>query len=102
MSVQEGRRLTRFGARNLDSDSLRELIPLLQQQFAEIQAVLDALIDGYNEIRYTPPENPEEGMIVIADGTSWNPGGGGGGYIYENGSWRRLLSAVGSPNWDDL
>lgn len=33
------------------------------------------------------PINPEEGDIVRADGTSWNPGSGGGFYGYHGGAW---------------
>jgi len=33
------------------------------------------------------PINPDEGMIVRADGTSWNPGSGGGFYGYHGGAW---------------
>lgn len=36
------------------------------------------------------PLNPYEGQIVIADGTSWNPGSGGGFYGYHGGSWNFL------------
>lgn len=33
------------------------------------------------------PVNPEEGDIVRADGTSWDPGSGGGFYGYHAGAW---------------
>lgn len=36
------------------------------------------------------PNNPLEGMIVIADGIDWDPGSGGGFYGYRNGSWEKL------------
>lgn len=36
------------------------------------------------------PNNPSEGMIVIADGTLWDPGSGGGFYGYRNGNWEKL------------
>ena len=41
------------------------------------------LITLYN----AAPVNPEEGMIVRADGTNWNPGSGRGFYGYDNGAW---------------
>lgn len=28
--------------------------------------------------------------MVLADGTNWNPGSGGGCYIYRAGAWRFL------------
>ena len=39
---------------------------------------------------YKAPSKIREGMIVLADGTSWNPGSGAGFYGYRNGSWRLL------------
>lgn len=37
--------------------------------------------------RYTAPSKPREGMVVLADGTSWNPGSGAGFYGYRGTSW---------------
>lgn len=39
---------------------------------------------------YAAPDKPREGMIVCADGTHWNPGGGKGVYAYLNGAWSKL------------
>lgn len=36
------------------------------------------------------PDRPEDGMIVYADGTSWNPGSGAGFYGRESGAWVKL------------
>ncbi len=36
------------------------------------------------------PPKPYDGLIVIADGTEWNPGSGVGYYGFYNGSWRFL------------
>ena len=36
------------------------------------------------------PKKPREGMIVIADGSSWNPGAGKGAYEYKSGAWVKL------------
>lgn len=33
---------------------------------------------------------PREGMVVYADGTNWNPGGGKGVYVYTGGAWSKL------------
>jgi len=34
-----------------------------------------------------PPADPQNGDLIYADGTSWNPGSGEGIYAYENGAW---------------
>lgn len=37
------------------------------------------------------PEKPREGMIVFADGTNWDPGGGKGAYVYHEGTgWVKM------------
>lgn len=39
---------------------------------------------------YAAPGKPQDGMIVKADGTHWNPGSGAGYYGYTSGSWSFL------------
>lgn len=41
------------------------------------------------EWRQEPPK-PRLGMIVLADGSDWNPGAGQGAYIYYAGAWNKL------------
>lgn len=41
-------------------------------------------------MQYKEPNKLVDGMIVLADGTSWNPGSGGGYYGYRAGAWRFL------------
>ena len=38
----------------------------------------------------TEAPKPAEAMVVFADGTSWNPGGGRGVYVYSSGAWAKL------------
>ena len=42
------------------------------------------------EILNSPPSKPNNGRIVYADGTNWNPGAGEGFYGYQAGSWVKL------------
>ena len=39
---------------------------------------------------HAQPQRVQEGMIVKADGTDWNPGGGAGVYAYIAGAWAKL------------
>ena len=39
---------------------------------------------------YAPPKKYSDGMVVLADGTAWNPGSGAGVYCYRAGAWRFL------------
>ena len=36
---------------------------------------------------YAEPEHIEEGFVVNADGTSWDPGSGPGLYLRRNNAW---------------
>lgn len=36
------------------------------------------------------PAKPREGMIVSANGTTFNPGAGAGAYEYKGGAWVKL------------
>jgi hypothetical protein len=36
------------------------------------------------------PAKLYDGLIVFADGTNWNPGGGQGTYIYYASAWNKL------------
>lgn len=43
------------------------------------------------ETLHREPRNPQEGQIVIADGTDWDPTSDGGGfYGFRNGTWEKL------------
>lgn len=72
---------------------------------AQIEQVLDwmrreleTIALEFNSARDTPlntelhvePEKPRNGMIVLADGTNWNPGSGRGFYGRVNGAWSKL------------
>ena len=63
---------------------------MLEIAFRQIQEMFNSILDGYRETLYAPPSNPENGMIVIADGTSWNPGSGAGAYERKGGVWVKL------------
>lgn len=39
---------------------------------------------------YVAPAKPREGMTVLADGSSWNPGSGAGVYTYYGSAWHKL------------
>ena len=42
------------------------------------------------DVLHVAPAKPQNGLIVYADGTNWNPGSGVGFYGYENGAWVKL------------
>lgn len=60
-----------------------------------VQTILET-IEGqqhnllYVKKLYAAPSKTFEGMIVLADGATWNPGAGAGFYGYRNGAWQFL------------
>lgn len=62
--------------------------------FSELRKLQEALNGPVQflmlDTLYAAPSKPREGMLVKADGTSWNPGSGAGFYGYRAGAWRFL------------
>jgi len=66
---------------------------LLDFLLRELEAVeRSSVIDDFIRLKtfYSVPDKLLEGMIVLADGASWNPGSGAGVYAYYAGSWKKL------------
>ena len=66
-----------------------------------MQRALDDIANSFAETlalelrpSFRAPDKPREGMLVYADGTTWNPGSGEGTYEYKNGLWNPLFSAT--------
>ena len=65
---------------------------LLNYVYEELVRIGDELAK-YEMVEYNvAPEKPFNGMVVIADGTNWNPGSGRGQYWYDESatSWNFL------------
>jgi len=66
---------------------LEELVEYVTTELSRVEL-------GFNSLQlttlHTEPTRPRDGMIVLADGTSWNPGSGAGYYGYYGGSWAKL------------
>jgi hypothetical protein len=68
-----------------------DLASYIQRELAAIQNVIEILASGHIDMTYAAPDKPRDGDIRLADGTSFNPGGGGKGfYGYYNNTWNRL------------
>lgn len=71
-------------------------LPLIPQTY-DARAISEAFTRIENqansiltlEVFRAEPAKPRTGMVVIADGTNWNPGSGTGAYVYIS-SWRRI------------
>lgn len=70
---------------------IEELPRFIQQELWKLQAVIEWLASGRKDVLHVEPEKKRDGMIVVADGTNWNPGGtGAGAYLWIGGAWVKL------------
>jgi hypothetical protein len=64
---------------------LKDLLTYLDDEFMRVAQALNSNISGEYQILYNAPARVFPGLVVYADGTSWNPGSG-------EGLYRRSLS----------
>lgn len=57
-----------------------DLLLFLDEELVKIAQILNRVESGEYTILYKEPERYFPGLVVYADGTSWNPGGGEGLY----------------------
>ena len=62
----------------------------VQQEFQKLEAVFSSLDFFILKETNVVPAKPKTGMVVLADGTNWNPGSGAGFYGYYGGAWSKL------------
>lgn len=68
-----------------------DLLPYLDDEFTKLASVVNNGLAGYWEIHYNIPNKIRPGLVVYADGVSWNPGSGEGLYRYSlAGIWKYL------------
>lgn len=68
-----------------------DLVLFLSEELVRIAQAYNTKVDGQYDILYNPPQRVRSGMVVYADGTSWNPGSGEGLYRYSlAGSWVKV------------
>lgn len=75
-----------YQPRPAEPRDIGELWQYLKGELSRISAALSALetaVPTYN----APPRRPSTGLLVIADGTDWNPGSGKGLYIFNGSTW---------------
>lgn len=70
--------------------SLEELRYYVDEEFRRIAQQIVVVDDTTYNIKYAAPAGPVAGMVVFADGTTWNPGSGRGLYEYRASSWIKL------------
>ena len=71
----------------LDAESLTNFGSYVEQEFGAIGRELGEMLTVELRVSYAAPLRPRIGMLVYADGTTWNPGSGEGLYVYKSGGW---------------
>lgn len=63
---------------------------ILEQMQTNIQQALNQAGTVSLQVLYAAPARAWDGMVVVADGVTWNPGSGKGAYRYDGSSWNFL------------
>lgn len=71
-------------------ETIEDVVSWAIFEMRQINGQFDDTISLELRLRGTIPKKPREGMIVAADGTNWNPGGGKGVYAYLGTAWVKL------------
>lgn len=58
--------------------------------YAELQRIAEGAGELQLDTLHAAPSKPREGLVVMADGTDWDPGSGAGAYIYRGSAWHLL------------
>ena len=75
------------GAPNFDAKDTEALRRFVVEELRKVAGALGEVESLLLEVRHVSPTKPRDGMIVLADGTDWNPGSGAGFYGRSNGAW---------------
>ncbi|WP_457321632.1 hypothetical protein [Roseateles sp. P5_E11] len=72
---------------NIPADAPQWLV----NELRKVQEYVSQLENGsVSNTLYAAPKKPREGLTVLADGTTWNPGAGQGVYTYYAAAWHKL------------
>lgn len=79
-----------YRRKNLSGSSLEDLRQFVLDELAAVER--DSAIQDFLrlKVRHAEPDRLFDGLVVLADGTDWNPGSGEGIYAYYNGTWNKL------------
>lgn len=79
-------------------NDVSELRTFVERELSKISIAFQQVLRNRVLYQTTAPDKLLDGMIVGADGNHWEPiaNGGKGPYIYQDGSWQKLLPIIGS------
>lgn len=73
------------------NDPTQDLAAFLRRELAEIAREMVAPVEAARFVElHAEPKRVADGMVVLADGTDWDPGSGAGFYGYYGAAWHKL------------
>jgi hypothetical protein len=79
----------------LDVKDAERLASYVEQELRAISQELGETTELELRPRSVAPSRPREGMLVYADGITFNPGAGEGVYVFKNGAFELLNNVAG-------
>ena len=76
-----------YQPRQPPSSTEATLLAYLIDEFANISQALEGVESVLLTKLHVEPEKPRDGMIILADGTDFDPGSGAGFYGRSAGAW---------------
>lgn len=73
-----------------DNPSPEVLVRFIMDELRAISVALSMVEGILLKEMHIVPSKPRTGLIVLADGTDWNPGAGAGVYAYYAAGWHKL------------
>lgn len=73
-----------------ETDSVPKVLDFVQRELRRVSNSFEGTLSSELNELHVEPTKRRTGMIVLADGTDWNPGAGQGVYAYYNGAWNKL------------
>lgn len=73
-----------------ENSQMSEVLNAIYGELRTIAGCINGASPVQSDVLNVEPSKPRDGMIVAADGTNWNPGGGAGFYGRTAGAWVKL------------
>lgn len=70
--------------------TIEELTNFLNIELRRFSEIFNANTENPYDVKHEDYDKHEDGMIIYADGTNFDPGAGKGLYIRNDGTWQKL------------
>lgn len=71
-------------------ETVEQLLNWVQEELRKISQEMVKSSGIQFQVLNVAPDKPRDGMLVVADGTNWNPGAGAGIYLRIGAAWTKL------------